>query len=251
MIELLKKLRADVAFRPDAGVFRSKLLERAIDNADEKSAELFSAHNCDIQVSISSRTIEEGVIRFVVDSDLGEQSLECDLSVLNDGETRDLTEQLSRLIAEQSPPETHGAPKTIIRKNVNGMLDTHQAAQKLGCSQIFLKSKIPCTDYTYREVDGKKEIIEYYWSMNLIERLCQIKLNGAKTEDVKYIAEECCEGDCKWAEEILVSLVCPISTPKDDGALLKGITRRPAKIISKGLTNNRPSRKKNPSAFHK
>lgn len=246
MTELLQKLTADITFRPDDGAFRSKLVEAVIDNADEEFAELFSESSSDILVSISSHTIEEGVIRFLVVSDLGEQSLECDFSVLNDREVRDLTGQLSILIAKQSPPETQGTPKVIIRKNVHGMFDTHQAAQKLGCSQIFLKNKIPCTDYTYNEVDGKKEIKEYSWSISLIERLCHIKLHGAKTEDVEDIAQECCYGDCKWAEEILVSLGRPISTPKVDGALPKGITKQSAKIISKKFTNNRPSRKKNP-----
>jgi hypothetical protein len=246
MIELLKKLNADVTFRPDDGEFRSKLVKTAIDNADEECAELFSARNCDIQVSISSRTIDEGVIRFVVDSDLGEQSLKCDLSVLNDREISDLTGQLSRLIAEQSPPETHGAPKVIIRKNDTGMLDIQQAAQKLGCSQIILKSKIPCTDYSWHEVNGKKEITDYYWSIKLIDRLCHIKMNGVKAEDVKYIAEECCDGDCKWAEEILNLLGCSISTPKVDGRLSKGITKQPANIVAKELRNPQSSRKKHP-----
>ena len=246
MIELLKKLNADVTFRPDNGVFRSKLVETIINDADEESAELFSARNCDILVSISSRTIDEGVIRFVVDSDLGEKSLECDLSVLNDREIGDLTGQLSRLIAEQSPTETHGAPTVIIRKNDTGMLDIHQAAQKLGCSQIILKSKIPCTDYSWHEVNGKKEITEYYWSKNLIDRLCHIKMNGVKTEDVKYIAEECCDGDYKWAEEILVSLGYPISMRNVDAVLPKSIKKQPANIVAKEPRNPQPSRKKHP-----
>lgn len=246
MIELLKKLGTDVTFRPDSGAFRSKLVETVIDAADEGCAELFSERNCDIMVSISSRTIDEGVIRFVVDSDRGEQSLECDLSVLNDREISDLTGQLSRLILEQSSPETHGAPKVIIRKNDTGMLDIHQAAQKLGCSQIILKSKIPCTDYSWHEVNGKKEIKEYYWSKNLIDRLCHIKMNGVKTEDVKYIAEECCDGDYKWAEEILVSLGRPISMRNIDAALPKSITKQPADIVAKELRKPQPSRKKHP-----
>jgi len=246
MIELLNEIRADITFRPKDGEFCSKLVEIAIDNADEGSVDLFSPHNCDIQVSVSARSIEEGMIRFLVVSDLGKQSLECDISELNGREIRDLTGQLSRLIDEQSLSETDDATKVFIRKNSNGMLDTHQAAQKLGCSRIFLKSKIPCTDYTYREVDGKKEIIEYYWSNNLIDRLCQIKLNGANPEEVKFIAGECCYGDCKWAEEILVSLVCPVSTPKVAGAVPNGMTKRPAKNIARVFANKRSSRKKKP-----
>jgi hypothetical protein len=246
MIGLLKKLHADVSFRPDAGEFLSKLIEMAIDNAEEERAELFSAHNCDVQVSFSSRTIEEGTIRFLVVSDLGNQSLKCDLATLNGKETRDLAGQLSRLIAEQSPPKTLGAQKIIVRKNVTGMLDSHHAAQKIGCSQIFLKSKIPCTDYTYREVDGKKEIIEYYWSNSLIDRLCYIKLNGVKTEDVENIAKECCDGDCTWAEEILLSLGCSESTPKVLNTPPNVIKKPSDKITPNILKKRWHSRKKNP-----
>lgn len=248
MIDLLKKLGTNVTFRPEDGTFRSKLLETFIANTDEESAELFSARNCDIQVSVSSYAIEGGRIRFLVVSDLGEQTLECALSELNNYEISDFTKQLSQLVAEQPPSLTHDTPKAIIRKNVNGMFDTHHAAQKLGCSQTFLKSRIPCSDYSYSEVNGKKEINEYYWSQHLIDRLCHIKINGATTEDVIYIAEECCDGDCKWAEEILVSLARPVSTSRSNDELKQGITRRPSKIISKGFTpaNNRPTRRKTP-----
>ena len=246
MLELLKKLNTEVSFRPDAGEFLSKLIELAIENAEEERTELFSAHNCDVQVSFSRRTIEEGTIRFLVVSDLGNQSLKCDLAALNDKETRDLAGQLSRSIAEQSPPETPEAQKIIVRKYDTGMLDTHQAAQKLGCSQIFLKSKIPCTDYTYREVDGKKEIIEYYWSKSLIDRLSSIKLKGVKTEDVENIAEECCDGDFTWAEEVLLSLGCTKSTPKTPKTPLNVIIKPPDKTTPKIITKRWHSRKKNP-----
>jgi len=245
MIEMLNKLHADISFRPNAGSFLSKLIEMAMDAIDEERAELFSARNCDVQVSFSNQTIEEGIIRFLVVSDLGNQQMKCDMSALNEAETRDLSRQLSRLIAEQSPPETPGTQKIIIRKNISGMFDTHQAAQKLGCSQIWLKSKIPCTNYTYREIGGKKEIIEYYWSTSLVDRLCQIKLNGAKTDDVMYIAAECCDGDCLWAGEILVSLGCTISTPKPTQALAKCI-KNPDKSTPNLAAKNRHLRNRKP-----
>lgn len=244
MIELLKKLAADITFRPDTGEFRSKLVETVIDNAEAERAELFSARNCDIQVSISSRTIEEGVVLFVVESDLGEQSLECELSGLNDSEIIDLYGQLTRLIEEQALSESHGAPKVIVRKNYKGMLDIHQTVQKLGCSQAFLKSRIPCTDYTYNEVNGKKEIKEYLWSKQLIDRLCHIKINGVTAEDLKYIAEECCDGDLKWAEDILSSLGRPMTLRKVDPAPSKSVTKLPVKVGAMGTSNNKPSPKK-------
>ena len=126
------------------------------------------------------------------------------------------------------------------------MIDIHQASQKLGCSLNVLKSKIPCTDYTYLEIDGIKEIKEYFWSKELIDRLCHIKLNGVNTEDVKYIAEECCYGDYKWAQEILASLGRPNFTSKANGSLPNGIKNRSAKIISSKQTHPQSSKKKQP-----
>ena len=246
MIELLKRHAVDVTFRPDAGSFRSKLTEMVIANADEESTELFSAHNCDIQVSFTSHTIDEGLLRFLVISDLGEQTLECVLSDLNHSELIDLEEQLSRHISLYPSRTTQDEPKMIVQKNINGMFNTHQAAQKIGCSHVFLKSKIPCSEYTYVEVDGKKEIKEYFWSIKLIDRICHIKLNGTNQDDVKYIAEECCDGDCKWADDILSSLGCPVPTRKTDGTEEHGITKRSSKIISKGIGKQWPSRKKHP-----
>jgi hypothetical protein len=244
MNELLKNLENDVTFRPDGGAFRSKLVETLLDKADEEFVDLFSESSSDILVCISGRTVDDAVIRFRVVSDQGEQSHRFALTVLNAEESSDLSEQLSRLLAQQPPPVSPVTPKSIVRKKpVDGMEDIHLASRKLGCSPVFLKSRIPCTDYTYTEVDGKKEIQEYYWSQNLIDRLCHIKANGAKPEDLKYIAEECCDGDRTWAEEIL-GLLGSKTTPKAGGAVPNGTPKQPAKTVSRGPANHQPARKK-------
>lgn len=247
MKELLKNLTHDVTFRPENGAFRSKLAEIAIANADEESAELFSVRGCDIQVKLSEHTLEEGTIRFLVVSDLGEQLLACDFSDLNYDEHTDLNEQLARQLALHAENSPNSSSKVIIRKDVNGMLDIHQAAQKLGCSQKILKSQIPCTDYSYIEVNGKKEIQEYFWSQDLVSRLCDIKANGAKPEDVKSIADECCHGDEKWAAEVLQSLHCSVPSLKNSDAAAQDVAVQPSKNKPKGFMRNRPPKKKNPS----
>jgi hypothetical protein len=240
---LLNKIASDVSFRPDDGAFRSKLAEIVIAGADAEFAELFSESSSDILVSISGRTAEEGIIRFLVSSDQGEHSLECPLAVLNNAEISDLGKHLSRLVAEL-PSSAKGSSKVLVRKKlVEGMLNLNQAAQGLGCSESFLKSRIPCSDYSYDEVDGKTEIKEYYWTQQLIDRLCQIKAGGAAPQDVAYVAGECCHGDSIWAEEIVVSLR-PKSTPKIAGTDPNSSIKRPEKNIARVHTNNRPPRRK-------
>ena len=199
---------ADVVFWPDDGAFRSKLVEMAIDEADVESESFISEHTCDVQVTVSSHSTEQCYIRCVVISDRGEQSFECALPDLNKNELIDFEEQLTHHIA-LLPSSTQGTPKVVIRKKMNGMLDCLLAAQKLECSQMFLKENIPCTDYSYSEINGKKQIKEYFWSKILIDRLCHVIAHGANEEDVKCIAEECCNGDSKWAGEILSLILKP------------------------------------------
>ena len=233
--ELFKKLDIGVTFRPETGAFRSGLVALFIANGDKECAELFSEHNCDIVINFSEFTIAAGKIRFMVISDLGEQTLECSLSALNDDAISDLDEQLSQHVLLHPKRSTDFSPKVIIRKNVNGMLDIHQAAQKLGRPQPFLKNKIPCSENTYHEVNGKQELTGYYWSHQLIDCLCLIQVNGATAENKKYITEECCQGDSRWAEEIILLLDQRRTPPKSDGALPKGRAR--------GQTNKLTSKK--------
>lgn len=244
---------ADIVFWPEDGAFRSKLVEMAIDNVDEESVDLFSEDSCEMQVSVSNQSDGQYIIRCIVVSDLGEQTLNCDLSELSQEELNDFKEQLAHQIA-LLPSPTHGTPKIVIRKNMNGMLDCLLAAQKLKCSQLFLKENIPCTDYSYNEINGKKQIKEYYWSKVLIDRLCQVISHGANEDDVKYIAEECCNGDNKWAKEILALIGKPIRSgfkPKPfpklhNGESSRGIKKRQSEFISKTLTNPRSKGKPGP-----
>ena len=214
MNELLKDIAASVTFRPEEGPFRAALVAKVLTTADEEQVELFSTENCDIQVTVTGQTLVEGFIRFLVISDLGEQSLKCTLAGLTEPERVDFRGQLASHAAEHRPVVAGGA-KVIVRKASSaGMFTQQQAVERLGCSGEFLKNRIPCSDYSYDEIDGKKYLREYYWSQDLIERIQQVKANGAKPEDIKHIAVECCFGDSNWAEELLASLRPPVEAPK-------------------------------------
>ena len=225
--ELLKNIVDVVTFRPEEGPFRAALVAEVLARADEEQVELFSASNCDIKVTVSGQTLEKGVIHFLVISDLGEQSLEAAFARLNEKEKADFREQLSIHATAQRPVVSGGSAKVVVRKAASaGMYTQQQAADKLGCSGEVLKSRIPCTDYSYDEIDGKKVLREYYWSQSLIERLLQIKSNGAKPEDIKSVAAECCFGDTSWAEELLASLRPRAEVPKE-GATKKRYHKYP------------------------
>jgi hypothetical protein len=257
MQELLANIRSDTRFRPDEGAFRTKLIKSFLGAADEEFVELFSDRSSDILVSVSKMTAEEGIIRFWVFSDLGEQTAECALSEMNDEEITDLTNHLSRLVTEPQSPhqvsQTPPTPKVVVRKKPQeGMFGIQQVAQKLGRSQIIVKSTVPCSDYAYREVDGKKEITDYYWSQKLVERLCSCKLRGVTADDVTYIARECCDGDDAWAKEILVTLGCSLPTtgmvqtaaPNTEKVPSNNAGRRSSKVLAKILPNPQPPPRK-------
>jgi hypothetical protein len=245
MNRLLRNLTHELAFRPENGPFRSKLADVVLSSADEQSVELFSESSADIQVRLDQHTFEEGTIRFLVTSDLGEQLLGCDISDLTYEERSDLDEQLSRQLALRTESTGQAAPKVIVRKNAEGMLDINQAAQRLGFSQKVLKSRIPCSDYSYIEVNGKKEIQEYFWSHELISRLENIKANGVKPDDISWIAEECCHNDLKWAEELLASLNSSGQSVKVSQPQQQDGSKQPSKNKNKGYMH-RAAKKKNP-----
>ncbi len=218
MIELLKNIVTTITFRPEEGPFRAALVAVVLQTADAEQVELFSADNCDIQVTVSNLTLTEGVIRFLAISDLGEQALEAAFAGLKEAEKADFRAQLASHAAEQRPVVPGGGAKVIVRKASSaGMFTQQQAAEVLGCSGETLKNRIPCSDYSYDEIDGKKVLREYYWAQTLIERLLQVKTAGSQADDVAYVAAECCFGDSVWAEELLASLRPKAEAPRGGG----------------------------------
>lgn len=243
---LLDSLGGNASFRVSKGILHKKLTEAFLEAVDEVTGEMISVSDYEISVSVSEYD-GEVCINCRLDSDNINQELVIKLSDLDAAELSEVYSKINMLPA--SAPTITSPSKTITKKHYpHGMLDINHSASKLNCSQIHLKSKIPCTDYSYEEFNGIKEIKEYYWSQDLIDRLCKIKSNGVKSEDVQYIADECCHGDHKWAEEILNSIVSPISIQKDGrSAPQRGTNERTKNIPSqernqRSTPRNRPRR---------
>jgi hypothetical protein len=227
--ELLKTGNDAFCFRPEDGAFRSGLVAMLLADEDEEFADLFSESSSDILVTISGSGSGEGVIRCRVCGDFGERSLAGKFSQLTQPEVDDLREQLSHLEAVQTAAAVqHGAEAVVRNKIAGNMLNIDEAAQRLNLPKLTLKSNIPCSDYSYSEVNDKVEIREYFWSTELIQRLCDIKKGGANEEDIKFIAAECCHGDLVWAKEVVGVFAQRTSAPQPDNDAQKGIARQPA-----------------------
>lgn len=233
MVQLLENIGRNAFFRLSNGILYTKFMDAFLEAVDEVTAEMISDNTYDLLINVN-RYDGEFFITCRIDSDNIDMELEMPSSDFSDTEMSEIYSNLTMLSASTPVTPTKDHSKIIVRKHSpDGMLDINHSAIKLNCTQLYLKSKIPCTDYNYQEINGIKEIKEYYWSEDLIDRLCQIKSDGVRKEDVQYMAEECCHGDHKWADEILISLCRPISTSKNNGSLSQSLITRNKKTDTK------------------
>jgi hypothetical protein len=210
--DCLTKLHGYTYFRPQEGPLKERLAQAVLDAADEDLCEELSEARYGLEVSIGSQDADgELSLSITVDRPGVACSAQLAVGVLSDAELDDLALYLKP--AEEPSPVADSAPtgKTIVRKAVEEH-DHHEkvaAAARLKVSPEWLKSVIPCTDYSYEEIEGKKYIREYYWSKDMIERLFKIKCNKTTPEDLQYVAKECCEGDLEWAKDLIARLKSP------------------------------------------
>ena len=208
--DLLSKLQGHVYFRPAAGGLADGLKQAALDCANGELAEELAEGEFGLEVSIGSPDGDsELFITFSVDRPGILHSSQIALSQLSDDALEDLAGYLERLMPDAEPADS-GTGKHVVRKKPEG--DHHEkvaASARLKVTPEWLKSVVPCTDYSYDEIDGKKYIREYYWSKELIERLFKIKSSKTTPEDLQYVAQECCHGDLDWARDLIARLKSP------------------------------------------
>jgi hypothetical protein len=132
-------------------------------------------------------------------------------ALLADDALQDLEGYLTRLCEEATPAKSSETGKSLQQRSKHGA-DHHEkvaASTRLKVSPEWLKRVVPCTEYDYEEIDGKKYIREYYWAKPLIERLFKIKSTKTTPEDLQFVAKECCEGDMEWARDLIARLKSP------------------------------------------
>jgi hypothetical protein len=208
---LLRQLHGHGYFRPETGPLKARLTESVLETLDSDALEQLSEQPIDFEVSIGFQEGEETVIIgvSVQHPDLTHTS-ELALVALAEDALEDLAGYLTRLVENATPVEASASDKALLRKKMEE--ESHEqtsASTRLKVSPQWLKSVIPCTDYSYDEIDGKKFIREYYWSKELIERLFKIKCTKTTPDDLQYVAQECCEGDLDWARDLIARLKSP------------------------------------------
>ncbi|WP_129126206.1 hypothetical protein [Geomonas oryzae] len=207
----LNNLHGHAYFRVTDGPLKECLTGIILDAAEGDLAEQLSDGRFDLEVSVGVQEGDsEATVDFRVDRPGVIYRADTRVSALSEAALEDLTRYLAHLAQETPVVEEKAEGGVIVRKKVDH--DHHEkeaAAARLKVTPQWLKSVIPCTEYSYDEIDGKKYIREYYWSRDLIERLFKIKTMKATPDDVQYVAKECCDGDVDWARDLIARLKSP------------------------------------------
>jgi hypothetical protein len=202
----LNALHGQAFFKLHAGLLKDRLLQEVIGVVTGDLAEAVAAGNCELEVSVFSQDGDSPMVSFTVNHPGVAETFRLPASGLAHDVLEDLIGHLTRLVEQQ----TQETPVDGQNKPLHP--DYHEqdaASARLRVSPDWLKRIVPCTDYRYEEIDGKKYVREYYWSKPLIERLFKIKCNKTTPEDLQFVAKECCEGDVDWARDLIGRLKSP------------------------------------------
>ena len=255
---LLEQLHGHGYFRPESGPLKARLTEAVIALLECDVVEQFSEQPIDLEVSIGRQEGDDEVTLGIgVDIPGLTHSSELPLRALAEDALEDLAGYLARLVESSAPVVSEEETKVLLRKKLE--TDSHEqgpASARLKVTPQWLKSVIPCTDYTYDEIDGKKIIREYYWSKELIERLFKIKCTKTTPDDLQYVAVECCDGDLEWARDLIARLKSPNrgeAPPKDQSQKnpAKPAGRTPAKGPAKAPALAAPNERVRSRSRHK
>jgi hypothetical protein len=197
-------------FRPEPGPLRERLTRLALDSLPPEQAQPLSQRPLEIEVSVGRQEGDaEATLEFRVDDPQFGRPAPVALELLSEAELADLAAYLPPRTEQSSAPVAAPDGELATQQDGTGHHLQASAAARLKVSPEWLKSVVPCTDYSYEEIDGKKYIREYFWSRELIERLFRIKSSKTTPEDLQYVAKECCDGDLDWAKDLIARLKSP------------------------------------------
>jgi hypothetical protein len=240
----LATLQGKATFRLQTGPLKERLTQEVLRSVEGETAEVLSGGAFDLEVNL---ILEEGdkepAITFTVDHPGAAYGSEIGINNLSEGELEDISGYLLRLSETFTPAENTASEATGSKFDAEHHHEKTAASGRLKVSPEWLKRVVPCTDYHYEEIEGKKYIREYYWSKELIERLFRIKSTKTTPEDLQYVAKECCEGDVDWARDLIARLKSPNrpETPPKEQQPQRSQNRP-------GQSHNRPGQNQNRSA---
>lgn len=205
-LSLLNKLDRDIFIHLNDGPLKNAAIDAYLDEPDAL-IDIMEFHlEGSIIIETTSKSLPTVKIRLEA-SDFMHQTI-LDLALL----TADQKQELLELVQIQIPQQvaTNVAPaKNILRKKLaTNLYDIGQASIELGLPQRELKTIIPCSEIRIVEKDAVKTIEDYYWDIQLIQRfklLHEQQQNGVRytKDDIEFIAENCCDGDIKWAQDTI------------------------------------------------
>lgn len=211
VLSLLEQVHGHAYFKIGEGALKEDLTRVILETAEGDLASTLSRSSFNLEASVAHPEADaEAVIGFSVDYPGGPYRSEAPLARLSNAALDELAGCLERL-GEPVAADAPAPSKVIVRKKEeeHDHHDKESAAARLKVSPQWLKSVIPCTEYSYDEIDGRKYIRDYFWSRDLIERLLKIKTAKATPEDLQFVAKECCDGDVDWARELIARLKSP------------------------------------------
>jgi hypothetical protein len=131
---------------------------------------------------------------------------------LNTAEFTEMIELLRPFCHNSKKQKKTTASKIIRRKKHKNHLDIASAANILELSQRQLKTLIPCSTTRISDINGRKNIEEYYWEKDLIYRFNDVwskhqQGRGYNREDVDLIATTCCDNDRLWARDCIEQFI--------------------------------------------
>jgi len=208
-LQQLNELNCHLFCFLEDGPLKSALLERYLDEPDSISDMIDFDFDASLLIDNENGTsLVEITLRLEFDDFSYHTTL--NTATLTADERQELLMIIQQHYPDQSVRSTMPSKSIVRKKHDDNLLNTAQAARATGLSQRKVKEIIPCSDTRIVDNGTKKTIEEYYWHQSLIQRFTLLNAQHQQgvrytEDDITFIAENCCEGDIKWARDTIAT----------------------------------------------
>ena len=191
----------------DEGALKTRLITSYSDQDGAHAEILDFEHNASLRITPAA---DSAAAQFVCRLEAGEFQYQVKFAVaaFSAAELRELLELLRPECPPPPKPASHPG-KVILRKQPGrGLLNTAAAATALGLSQRSLKTLIPCSEVRVASDGGDRSLKEFYWEQTLVDSFVRLAAKqqtgrGYNREELTFIADNCCDGDRRWARDCI------------------------------------------------